>query len=101
MAEETKTKTIDEQLSAIRERLCALEVVHTRYQGPKGPKGDQGDPARQVVTAKIRRNSTPCGKSETSFGRNSTSFVNLSAKSTTNCWPPHMKKSPACNSRHK
>lgn len=31
------------EFKKINERLQALEIVHTRYQGPKGPKGDKGD----------------------------------------------------------
>lgn len=30
-------------LDKINRRLEALEVVHTRYMGPKGPKGDRGE----------------------------------------------------------
>ena len=38
-----ETHELLDTLKKINERLAALEVVHTRYQGPKGPKGDKGD----------------------------------------------------------
>ena len=34
----------DAVLQKINERLVALEIVHTRYCGPKGDRGEKGDP---------------------------------------------------------
>ena len=34
----------DAVLQKIFERLGALEIVHTRYCGPKGDRGEKGDP---------------------------------------------------------
>jgi hypothetical protein len=48
-------KMEDTVLKKINERLVALEIVHTRYSGPRGERGEKGD---QGPTGRDGRDST-------------------------------------------